>query len=89
MNIDLSKLTSEEITDIETQLNEIKKKSKKMSVYKVSFCVKFLPDKHKDDFLIDESSFVDYLETNIAQYILDDSNLTRPEDVTDIEVKLL
>jgi hypothetical protein len=71
--IELSNLSIQQLEELETQIQEYKKKNV-MEAYKVSFYVKFNPNNHKNDMLtidgeIDSGGFVDYVIDNIAPLI--------------------
>ena len=73
--IDLSNLSIQQLEELETQIQEYKKKNV-MEAYKVSFYVKFNPNNRKNDMLtidgeIDSGCFVDYVIDNIAPLIVE------------------
>ena len=77
--IDLSQLTEEQLNELELQIQKYKEMNK-FAGYKVTFSVRFMPEKHMNDMLTtdgepDEGLFTDYLLDEIAQKIISDFNL--------------
>jgi dTDP-D-glucose 4,6-dehydratase len=84
--IDINSLSKSEILELERQIQEYKKTEKFLTGYKVTFCVKFNPETHKDDSLGDAESFGDWLCDVIPKEIIGSFNLKRPEDVSGFDV---
>jgi hypothetical protein len=80
--IDLNNLSKKEILELEKQLQEYKKTEKFLSAYKVTFCVKFNPENHKDSSLGDPESFGDWLCDVIPDEIIKSFEFKKPEDVS-------
>lgn len=95
MTIDLSTFSFEQLEELETQIQKYKKLNI-MEAYKVSFYVKFNPEKHKEDMLtldgeVDECGcFWDYIVDNIGPMIRSDFYLDgEQERVCGIQVALV
>jgi hypothetical protein len=92
-NINLSQLTEEQLNELELQIQKHKKISK-FSGYKVTFYVKFNPEKHTLDMLtnegqLDEGLFSDYLNDEIATKIMNDFNIDGiDEDVSSVSAEV-
>ena len=84
--INLNNLSKKEILELEKQLQEYKKTEKFLTGYKVTFCVKFNPENHKESDLNDPESFGDWLCDVIPKEIIGSFNLKKPEDVSGFEV---
>jgi hypothetical protein len=92
--IDLSQLTEEQINELELQLQKHKEQQKykdnlkNLKGYKVTFYVRFDPEKHKDDDMLtddgelDPGIFADYLCDNVASKLITDFDLGDYEDVS-------
>jgi hypothetical protein len=89
--IDLSQLTEEQINELELQLQKHKEQQKRkdnLKGYKVTFYVRFDPEKHKDDDMLtddgelDPGIFADYLCDNVASKLITDFDLGDYEDVS-------
>jgi hypothetical protein len=92
--IDLSQLTEEQINELELQLQKHKEQQKykdnlkNLKGYKVTFYVRFDPEKHKDDDMLtddgelDPGIFADYLCDTLAVKLMMDFNLGAYEDMS-------
>jgi hypothetical protein len=92
--IDLSQLTEEQLNELELQIQQHKKQQnvkdalENLKGYKVTFYVRFDPEKHKDnDMLTDDGEldpniFADYLCDNVASKLIMDFDLGDYEDVS-------
>lgn len=91
--IDLSQLTEDQINELELQLKQHKEQQKhkdnlkNLKGYKVTFYVRFDPEKHKNDMLTEEGEldpniFADYLCDTIAPQLNLDFDLRGYEDVS-------
>ena len=91
--IDLSQLTEEQLNELELQIQKHKRISK-FAGYKVTFYVKFNPEKHTLDMLtnegqLDEGLFSDYLNDEIATKIMNDFNIDGiDEDVSSVSAEV-
>lgn len=82
--IDISKLTAEEIQKLDEQIQEYKSQ-RKLRGYKVTFYVRFDPDKHVGDYLTfdgtpDSGCFEDYILDNVLPMIDNDFNFDGIEE---------
>ncbi len=98
--IDLSQLTEEQLNELELQIQKHKEQQKvkdaleNLKGYKVTFYVRFDPEKHKDDDMLtddgelDPGIFADYLCDNVASKLAHDFDFGAYEDVSypDVEV---
>ena len=95
MMIDLTQLTEEQLNEIELQIQKHKKQQKvkgalkKLKGYKVTFYMRFDPERHKDnDMLTDDGEldpgiFADYLCDNLVTDLIRNFELYgRDEDVS-------
>ena len=92
--IDLSQLTEEQLNELELQIQKHKEQEKhkdnlkNLKGYKVTFYVRFDPEKHKnDDMLTDDGEldpniFADYLCDNVASKLIMDFDFGDYEDVS-------
>ncbi len=92
--IDLSQLTKEQINELELQIQKHKEQQKvkdaleNLKGYKVTFYVRFDPEKHKDDDMLtddgelDSGIFADYLCDNVAGDLIKRFDLYDYEDVS-------
>jgi len=92
--IDLSQLTEEQLKELELQIQkhkeqqQVKNALENLKGYKVTFYVRFDPEKHKDDDMFtdaDEFSadkFADYLCDNVAGKLVMNFDLRGYEDVS-------
>jgi hypothetical protein len=92
--IDLSQLTEEQLNELELQIQKHKEQEKhkdnlkNLKGYKVTFYVRFDPEKHKDDDLLtddgelDPGIFADYLCDNVATKLSIDFDFGAYEDVS-------
>ena len=88
--IDLSQLTEDQINELQLQIQKHKEEQKhkdNLKGYKVTFYVRFDPEKHKDDMLtndgnLDEGLFTDYLCDNLVTDLIEDLGLCDYEDVS-------
>ncbi len=92
--IDLSQLTEEQINELELQIQKHKEQEKhkdnlkNLKGYKVTFYVRFDPEKHKnDDMLTDDGEldpniFADYLCDNVVGNLVRKFGLYGYEDVS-------
>jgi hypothetical protein len=92
--IDLSQLTEEQLNELELQIQKHKEEQKhkdnlkNLKGYKVTFYVRFDPEKHKnDDMLTDEGEldpniFADYLCDNVSSKLIMGFELYDYEDVS-------
>ena len=92
--IDLSQLTEEQINELELQIQKHKEQQEHKSIlknlkgYKVTFYIRFDPEKHKDhDMLtnkgkLDTGIFADYLCDNLVTDLIRNFELYGYEDVS-------
>jgi hypothetical protein len=92
--IDLSQLTEEQINELQLQIQKHKEEQKhkdnlkNLKGYKVTFYVRFDPEKHKDDVLLtdegelDPNIFADYLCDNVASKLSIDFDFGAYEDMS-------
>jgi hypothetical protein len=91
--IDLSQLTEEQLNELELQIQKHKEQQKvkdaleNLKGYKVTFYVRFDPEKHKNDMLtsdgeLDTGFFTDYLCDNVVTDLIEDFQLYDYEDVS-------
>lgn len=92
--IDLSQLTEEQLNELELQIQKHKEQQKvndaleNLKGYKVTFYVRFDPERHKDnDMLTDDGEldpgiFADYLCDNVASFLVHDFDFGDYEDVS-------
>ena len=92
--IDLSQLTEDQINELQLQIQKHKEEQKhkdnlkNLKGYKVTFYVRFDPEKHKeDDMLTDEGEldpniFADYLCDNVIEQLIMGFELYGYEDVS-------
>ena len=86
MTININSLSKSEVLELELQIQEYKKTEKFLTGYKVTFCVMFNPENHKENDLNDPESFGDWLYNVIQEEIIRSFNLKKPEDVSGFEV---
>ena len=84
--INIQNLSKSEVLELERQIQEYKKTEKFLTGYKVTFCVKFNPETHKDESLEDPESFGQWLCDVIPDEIIKSFNIKQPEDVSGFEV---
>ena len=91
--IDLSQLTEEQLNELELQIQNHKEQEKhkdnlkNLKGYKVTFYVRFDPEKHKNDMLTDDGEldtgfFTDYLCDNVVTDLIEDFQLYDYEGVS-------
>ena len=92
--IDLSQLTEDQINELELQIQKHKEEQKhkdnlkNLKGYKVTFYVRFDPEKHKDNELLtdnghlDPNIFADYLCDNVIEQLIMKFELYGYEDVS-------
>lgn len=92
--IDLSQLNVEQLNELELQIQKHKEQQKtkdaleNLQGYKVTFYVRFDPEKHKDDDMLtddgelDPNIFADYLCDNVAGKLVMNFDLRGYEDVS-------
>jgi hypothetical protein len=91
--IDLSQLTEEQINELELQIQRHKEQQKvndaleNLKGYRVTFYVRFDPEKHKNDMLtndgeLDTGFFTDYLCDNVVTDLIKNFELYGYEDVS-------
>lgn len=92
--IDLSQLTKEQFNELELQIKQHKKQQnmkdalENLKGYKVTFYVRFDPEKHKDnDMLTDDGEldpniFADYLCDNVSSKLIMDFDFGDYEEVS-------
>jgi len=92
--IDLSQLTEEQLNELQLQIQKHKEQQKtkdaleNLQGYKVTFYIRFDPEKHKDhDMLtnkgkLDPNIFADYLCDNVASKLSIDFDFGAYEDVS-------
>ena len=92
--IDLSRLTEDQLNELELQIQKHKEQQKvndaleNLKGYKVTFYVRFDPERHKDDeFLTDDGEldpgiFADYLCDNVASKLCHEFDFGDYEDVS-------
>jgi hypothetical protein len=92
--IDISKLTEEQLNELELQIQKHKEQQKinnaleNLKGYKVTFYVRFDPEKHKDDDMLtdngelDPNIFADYLCDNMVTVLIRYFKLYDYEDVS-------
>jgi hypothetical protein len=92
--IDLTQLTEEQLNELELQIQKHKEQQKvndaleNLKGYRVTFYVRFDPEKHKDDDLLtddgelDPGIFADYLCDNVVATLIKDFDLYDYEDMS-------
>jgi hypothetical protein len=92
--IDLTQLTEEQLNELELQIQKhkeqqnVKNALENLKGYKVTFYVRFDPEKHKDDDMLtddgelDAGIFADYLCDNVVTDLIKDFELYGYEDVS-------
>ena len=92
--IDLSQLTEEQLNELELQIQKHKEQQKvnnaleNLKGYKITFYVRFNPEKHKDDDMLtddgelDTGIFADYLCDYVASKLIYDFDFGDYEDVS-------
>ena len=92
--IDLSQLTEEQLNELELQIQKHKEQQKvndaleNLKGYKVTFYVRFDPEKHRDDEMLtddgelDPNIFADYLCDNVVANLIKDFDLYDYEDMS-------
>ena len=92
--IDLSQLTEEQLNELELQIQKHKEQQKvndaleNLKGYKVTFYVRFDPEKHRDDEILtddgelDPGIFADYLCDNVVANLIKDFDLYDYEDMS-------
>ena len=92
--IDLSQLTEEQLNELELQIQKHKEQQKlkgaleNLKGYKVTFYIRFDPEKHKDDDMLtddgelDPNIFADYLCDNVVANLIKDFDLYDYEDIS-------
>jgi hypothetical protein len=91
--IDLSQLTEEQLNELELQIQKhkeqqnVKNALENLKGYRVTFYVRFDPEKHKNDMLtndgeLDTGFFTDYLCDNLVTDLIKDFQLYDYEDVS-------
>jgi hypothetical protein len=91
--IDLSQLTEEQLNELELQIQKhkeqqnVKNALENLKGYRVTFYVRFDPEKHKNDMLtndgeLDTGFFTDYLCDNVVTDLIKDFQLYDYEDVS-------
>jgi hypothetical protein len=92
--IDLSQLTKEQLNELELQIQKHKEQQKvkdaleNLKGYKVTFYIRFDPEKHKDDDMLtddgelDPNIFADYLCDNVASKLSIDFDFCAYEDMS-------
>ena len=85
--IDISNLSKTEIIELEKQIQDYKKSEKNLTFYKVTFHVRFNPEKHENSDLSDADSFSDWLSDVMCDNISDSFGLTYSEGLSRILVE--
>jgi hypothetical protein len=91
--IDLSQLTEEQLNELELQIQKhkeqqnVKNALENLKGYRVTFYVRFDPEKHKNDMLtndgeLDPGIFADYLCDNVASRLSTDFDFGAYEDMS-------
>jgi hypothetical protein len=92
--IDLSQLTEDQLNELELQIQKHKEQQKvndaleNLKGYKVTFYVRFDPEKHKDDDMLtdggelDPGIFADYLCDNVVANLMKDFDFYDYEDMS-------
>jgi hypothetical protein len=91
--IDLSQLTEEQLKELELQIQkhrqqqQVKNALENLKGYKVTFYVRFYPEKHKDDMLTDDGEldtdvFAEYMCDPVCSKLIQDFGLCNYEDVS-------
>ena len=92
--IDLSQLTEDQINELQLQIQKHKEEQKhkdnlkNLKGYKVTFYMRFDPEKHKDDDMLtdegelDPNIFADYLCDNVVSKLIMDFDFNGYEDVS-------
>jgi hypothetical protein len=91
--IDLSQLTKEQLNELELQIQKhkeqqnVKNALENLKGYRVTFYVRFDPEKHKNDMLtndgeLDTGFFTDYLCDNVVTDLIKTFDLYDYEDVS-------
>jgi hypothetical protein len=84
--ININSLSKSEVLELERQIQEYKKTEKFLTGYKVTFCVKFNPENHKQSDLNDPVAFGEWLFEVIPDEIIGSFNLKNPEGVSGFDV---
>lgn len=98
--IDISQLTEEQLNKLELQIQKHKEQQnvkdalENLKGYRVTFYVRFDPEKHKNDMLtndgeLDTGIFTDYLCDNVITDLIEDFQLYDYEDVSYPDVWIL
>ena len=98
--IDISQLTEEQLNKLELQIQKHKEQQnvkdalENLEGYKVTFYIRFDPEKHKNDMLtndgeLDTGFFTDYLCDNVITDLIQDFQLYDYEDVSYPDVWIL
>ena len=85
--IDISTLSKTEILELEKQIQDYKKSEKNHTFYKVTFHVRFNPEKHENSDICDVYSFSDWLSEEIFDVISASFGLNYPESVSEFSVE--
>jgi hypothetical protein len=83
---DLKTLSYRELQQLEQQIKKLKEERKDLRVYKVTFYVGFLANKHENQSLNHPDDFGDYFVNGPSNHIVDDFWLTGPEEVSGCDV---
>lgn len=94
--IDFSQLTEEQINELELQIQKHKEQQnflENLKGYKVTFYVRFYPEKHKEDMLtdygkLDPPVFADYLCDNVSSKLITDFDFGPYENISYPNVKI-
>jgi hypothetical protein len=86
MKIDLSKLSFEELTQLQTDIEIHKESRKDMRVYKVTFYIGFNANQHDYDDLSTPKAFGDYFADSPTDLLFEYFYLEEPENVSECNV---
>lgn len=86
MKIDLSKLSFEELTRLQTDIEIHKASRKDMRIYKVTFYVAFNANKHDYGDLSTPRAFADYFAVRPTDLLFEYFDLEEPENVSECDV---
>jgi hypothetical protein len=84
--LNLNELSYEELLNIQEDIEKEMSNRKDMRVYKISFYVGFISNKHRHDELLTADDFGYYFVNEPSRMIINDLNLIHPEDVSGFDV---
>ena len=84
--LNLNELSYEELLNIQKDIEKEMSNRKDMRVYKISFYVGFISNKHLHDNLLTVDDFGDYFVNEPSRMIVEEFELIHPEDVSGCDV---